>query len=65
MFYGDRLLTTGNPEAARDHALFARLGLHSMLPAQAANTGSDAVRDAAHGAMHDAAPAAADPTALR
>jgi len=27
IFYGDRLLTAGNPEAARDEALFARLGL--------------------------------------
>jgi biotin synthase len=27
IFYGDKLLTAGNPEAARDEALFARLGL--------------------------------------
>jgi biotin synthase len=27
IFYGDKLLTTGNPEAAADRALFARLGL--------------------------------------
>jgi biotin synthase len=27
IFYGDRLLTTANPEADRDEALFARLGL--------------------------------------
>ena len=27
IFYGDRLLTTGNPEAAADRDLFARLGL--------------------------------------
>ena len=27
VFYGDKLLTTGNPEATRDRALFARLGL--------------------------------------
>jgi biotin synthase len=30
IFYGDRLLTTGNPEVARDQALFARLGLHPL-----------------------------------
>jgi biotin synthase len=30
IFYGDRLLTTGNPETARDHALMERLGLHAM-----------------------------------
>ncbi|MFO7648046.1 biotin synthase BioB [Halomonas campaniensis] len=28
IFYGDQLLTTGNPRAERDRALFARLGLH-------------------------------------
>ncbi|MEW6164590.1 MAG: biotin synthase BioB [Pseudomonadota bacterium] len=27
IFYGDKLLTSGNPEAERDEALFARLGL--------------------------------------
>jgi biotin synthase len=27
IFYGDRLLTTGNPQAERDRALFERLGL--------------------------------------
>jgi biotin synthase len=27
IFYGDKLLTSGNPEAAHDEALFARLGL--------------------------------------
>lgn len=29
IFYGDKLLTTGNPEADRDRALLARLGLTS------------------------------------
>lgn len=28
IFYGDRLLTTGNPEAARDQALLERLGMN-------------------------------------
>jgi len=27
IFYGDKLLTTGNPEAERDRGLMARLGL--------------------------------------
>ena len=27
IFYGEKLLTTGNPEVARDRALFERLGL--------------------------------------
>jgi biotin synthase len=30
IFYGEKLLTTGNPDAARDQALFARLGLRPM-----------------------------------
>jgi biotin synthase len=29
IFYGDKLLTTGNPDVARDDALFAELGLES------------------------------------
>jgi biotin synthase len=31
VFYGDKLLTTGNPEAVRDRALFARLGLRPTV----------------------------------
>ncbi len=30
IFYGDKLLTAGNAEAARDEALFDRLGLHPV-----------------------------------
>ena len=30
IFYGDKLLTTDNPEAGRDEALFSRLGLKTM-----------------------------------
>ena len=29
IFYGDKLLVTGNPEVARDEALFERLGLNA------------------------------------
>jgi biotin synthase len=29
IFYGDKLLTTGNPDAARDRALLARLGMRA------------------------------------
>lgn len=29
IFYGDKLLTTGNPDVERDEALFERLGLKS------------------------------------
>jgi biotin synthase len=30
IFYGEKLLTTGNPDTAKDLALFARLGLRPM-----------------------------------
>ena len=30
IFYGDKLLTTGNPEVERDKALFEKLGLHPL-----------------------------------
>jgi biotin synthase len=30
IFYGDKLLTTGNPEVGADGALFAKLGLTAM-----------------------------------
>jgi biotin synthase len=30
MFYGDRLLTTGNPDVSRDDQLFARLGVKAV-----------------------------------
>ena len=30
IFYGDRLLTTTNPQAERDRRLFERLGLHTQ-----------------------------------
>ena len=32
IFFGERLLTTGNPDVARDRALFARLGLTPARP---------------------------------
>jgi biotin synthase len=31
VFYGEKLLTTGNPETARDRALFSRLGLRPTV----------------------------------
>ena len=34
IFYGEKLLTTGNPDADNDRALFARLGLQPMNPAR-------------------------------
>ena len=35
IFYGEKLLTTGNPDVARDQALLDRLGIKPMVPAQA------------------------------
>jgi biotin synthase len=32
IFYGDRLLTTGNPSTDSDRGLFDRLGLHALTP---------------------------------
>ena len=37
IFYGEKLLTTGNPDVERDQALFAKLGLHAM-PVQGEQT---------------------------
>ncbi|WP_163560205.1 biotin synthase BioB [Halomonas sp. NO4] len=39
IFYGDKLLTTSNPQVERDRALFAKLGLH---PEQRATCADDA-----------------------
>jgi biotin synthase len=30
IFYGDKLLTTGNPEAEQDKIMFRKLGLQSL-----------------------------------
>jgi len=30
VFYGEKLLTTGNPDTAQDDALFAKLGMHTV-----------------------------------
>jgi biotin synthase len=47
MFYGEKLLTTGNPDVARDQKLFARLG----LKAEAARA-----QDTEHRCTHEHAP---------
>ena len=38
IFYGEKLLTTGNPDCERDLALFARLGLRPMALVEQART---------------------------
>ncbi|MEK6208751.1 MAG: biotin synthase BioB [Pseudomonadota bacterium] len=40
IFYGDKLLTTGNPEAERDRELFGKLGLKPMEIARKQDSGS-------------------------
>jgi len=38
IFYGEKLLTTGNPDVEADQALFARLGLKPMAVVETSNT---------------------------
>jgi biotin synthase len=45
IFYGDRLLTTGNPQNAKDRALFARLGIQ---PDQRVETGAQTPLEGQH-----------------
>lgn len=47
IFYGEKLLTTGNPDTERDLALFARLGLRPMQVVEQANTVHADIVDAA------------------
>jgi biotin synthase len=39
IFYGEKLLTTGNPDVARDRALMTRLGIEPLIPPGLANNG--------------------------
>ncbi|RUR39494.1 biotin synthase BioB [Vreelandella populi] len=62
IFYGDKLLTTGNPQAARDRALFAKLGLHPETretcesePAQSERLAQRAAQNARNERMADLA----------
>jgi biotin synthase len=54
IFYGEKLLTTGNPDVEADQALFARLGLVPMAVAEQSRTvhadvlADDAAGDAVH-----------------
>jgi len=38
IFYGEKLLTTGNPDTEHDRALFRRLDLHAMEVVEEAGT---------------------------
>ena len=54
IFYGEKLLTTGNPDTARDLALFARLGLRPMQ-VEAVADGIDACATTVHAGITEAA----------
>jgi biotin synthase len=55
IFYGEKLLTTGNPDTERDMALFARLGLRPMQIESAADDGIDACNTTVHAGIVEAA----------
>ncbi len=60
IFYGEKLLTTGNPDVRRDRELFARLGLKAERPHGVAPQGAaagKALESAAH--THETRPASA------
>jgi len=50
MFYGDKLLTTSNPQAEKDRQLIQRLGMHCATEAElSADADADATGDRAPG----------------
>ncbi len=55
IFYGEKLLTTGNPDTERDMALFARLGLRPMQVESAVDDGIDACTTTVHAGITEAA----------
>jgi len=63
IFYGEKLLTTGNPDVARDRALFDRLGIKPMMAAQLAAQEATPAAAHVHGPDCNHAPSPARPTA--
>jgi biotin synthase len=59
IFYGEKLLTTGNPDVARDRALLARLGIEPLVPAAVAAARAGVTDSHVHGpdCAHSHAPA--------
>ena len=55
IFYGEKLLTTGNPDTERDRALFARLGLRPMQVESAKDDRIDACTTTVHAGITEAA----------
>jgi biotin synthase len=63
IFYGERLLTTGNPDVERDRALLARLGMRPERATHQHAAATTAATAAAAAAAASAAPAALAPAA--
>jgi biotin synthase len=61
IFYGEKLLTTGNPDVARDRALMSRLGIEPLVPPGLATHQPDHVHGP--GCAHEHAHAPARPGA--
>ncbi len=55
IFYGEKLLTTGNPDTERDMALFARLGMRPMQVETAEDDSIDACTTTVHAGITEAA----------
>ena len=55
IFYGEKLLTTGNPDTERDLVLFARLGLRPMQVENAVDDRIDACTTTVHAGITEAA----------
>ncbi len=55
IFYGEKLLTTGNPDTERDQALFARLGLRPMQIEAAVDDAIPACSSTVHAGITEAA----------
>ena len=55
IFYGEKLLTTGNPDTERDMQLFARLGLRPMQVESATDDSIDACTTTVHAGITEAA----------
>jgi biotin synthase len=57
IFYGEKLLTTDNPESDRDQALFKRLGISPEAPTVCADTSDEGVHGCAGNCGTTAEPA--------
>jgi biotin synthase len=49
IFYGEKLLTTGNPDVARDRALLTRLGIEPLVPPAVAAAQASETTEHVHG----------------